>query len=96
MRGLAAYERGICDCGFHESLTGDKANHFTFGTRTCPVCAGWDRYKRILGAQDEKMRAPLGENPPANRVDPADGRRDFPRLQTPAEVEAEAAKRRQG
>lgn len=95
MRGLVLYERGICDCGFHESLTSDKSNHFTFGAQTCPVCAGYDRWLRILHADDEKVRDALGEKPPPGRRDPEDGRRTFRRLLTPAEAEAEAAKRRE-
>lgn len=92
--GLAEYEKGLCECGWHESLTADKTNHFTYETRTCPVCGGGERFTRILADRDEKKR---GEKPAPGRVDPADGRRVLSRLMTPTEVAAaEAKKRRKG
>jgi hypothetical protein len=87
MLSLAEYERGVCDCGLHESLASDAANHFTFETRTCPVCRGIDRFARIQGAADESVRKQRGDNAPPGTPDPADGRRLFVKQLSPGEVD---------
>lgn len=87
---LSRYEAGLCECGWHESLTGDKANHFTFDVKVCPVCSGAQRFARIQGAADQAQRDRLGEDVPPSTPDPADGRHVFTRLMSPAEVESRA------
>ncbi len=84
---LGRFEAGLCACGFHESLTGDKSNHFAFETRVCPVCAGGSKLARIYEASDKAFRERLGDNPSPATPDPSDGRHVFTRLQSPAEVE---------
>ena len=71
IESLVTYERGICDCGFHESVAGDEGNHFRLEVRTCPVCASAARFDRMQAAADDTER---GKEPPADREDPADGR----------------------
>lgn len=77
---LAEFERGLCSCGWHESLTEDERNQFAIEEKVCPVCAAGDRYARIRSEQDDRWRKTLGDEPPANRKDPADGRSAFTRL----------------
>lgn len=93
MLGLAAYEARVCECGWHESLTGDRSNFFTFEDRRCPVCAGRDRRARMLAEQDDRFRKALGENPPAAASYPSDGRRSFVRMMGPDEVAEWKARR---
>lgn len=51
---LADVESHSCPkCGWHESLTGDRSNVFTPENDHCPVCAGRDRWDRMLNAQDK-------------------------------------------
>lgn len=59
-------------CGFHESITDTDTHDFAIETPRCPVCAAKERFERIQLDVDEKKR---GSEPPANRHDPADGRR---------------------
>ena len=87
MLALEVYERGICECGFHEDLT-DPAQHFyQIETRTCPVCAGTARYGRVQHDADEKQRKAFGDTMPPSTPDPADGRKTFIRPLSPVEVE---------
>lgn len=71
---LAVYEAGVCQCGWHTSLTTDPDVDFAlkFG-QPCQVCAATAKYGRILGESDTKVRKQIGKNPAA--PDPADGRR---------------------
>lgn len=92
-RALRAYEDGICDCGFHQSLGEDKANHFTFEERICPFCRGNARYERIQKARDEEYEAALGESPPPGVVRLPDGRKTATRLMSPDEVEQRRQRR---
>lgn len=87
MLALEVYERGICECGFHEDLTEPEQNFYQIETRTCPVCAGTARAKRVQNEADEKIRKRMGENAPPATPDPADGRRTFVRPLTGAELE---------
>lgn len=86
MEALLAFERGVCACGFHESLTGDPTNHFTFEDKKCPVCAGSAQYARIQHARDEAWSKARNENSPAGMPRPGDGRHTYTRLMTPTEV----------
>lgn len=81
------YQRGVCECGFHESLTADKGNVFTFDARTCPVCKGSAQYGRRLAAEDREVEERLKDQPPATPR-PSDGRRLGIRLMSPMEVAA--------
>ena len=93
MEALAAYEGGLCRCGFHESLTGDEANGFEPGHRVCPVCAGSDQYQRMLADADERAAKRMGENPPPRTPRPADGRHQFVRMLSAVEFEERRASR---
>lgn len=87
MAGLTAYEAHVCSgCGWHEAVARDKANYFTFAEERCPVCAGHARLGRIHAASDERHRKALGDHPPADRVEPGDGRKVLSRLMSPEEV----------
>lgn len=86
MLHLGRFEARICDCGFHESLTGDKANHFGFEVKTCLVCRGAARFARIQEDADEQERKALKDNPRAPRS--SDGRRVFTKLMSSDEVAA--------
>jgi hypothetical protein len=86
-------EAGICDCGFHESLTSDLENHFTFDVKVCNVCKGWDQYRRVQAEDDERIVKALGEKPAGVTPRPMDGRKTVPRMKTAAEVEASRARR---
>lgn len=86
LAGLAEFEDGQCrDCGWHESLTSDKSNRFTFEIKHCPVCAGAEQFHRVLHDKDQKRLKALGDNPPARRKDSADGRKVLSRLMAPDE-----------
>lgn len=89
MLGLAEFERGVCACGWHESLI--EGGHFAIEERVCPVCAAGARYDRITEDSDSKWREALGENPPPDRKDPADGRSAFVRMKSPDEVSGAVA-----
>ena len=90
MLGLSDYEAGICDCGFHESLTHDKANVFSFKTDRCPVCTGRARYERLQASDDREEEEKLGENPPPTAQRPSDGRRVFMQMARPGLVAEQA------
>lgn len=93
IRGLLAYERGVCECGFHGSLTQDRSNYFTFKERRCPVCAHVARYGRIQHAADQAAEKAAGENAPPGNPLPGDGRRTMVRRMSPDEVAQAKAKR---
>lgn len=86
MQGFVKFEEGLCSCGWHESLTNDKANHFTFEDRVCPVCAGVAQYGRVLAERDEVAEKRLGEKAPARAKRPGDGRRTFTKMLGPDET----------
>lgn len=86
MLALLRYRAKVCACGYHESLTNDPANHFTFEVKTCPVCRGAARFGRMQQAEDERQRKAMGPNVPAIAPSPADGRRTITRLMSPDEV----------
>lgn len=88
MYALAEFERGICACGFHSSLTDDRSNLFTFETKVCNVCAGWSKMGRMQAAQDAREEELLGEKPPPNATRAGDGRRTYMRMMTDAEAAA--------
>ena len=92
MLALGKFEAGLCECGWHEDLTGDPDNHFTFVERVCPVCRGSAQQTRMQHAADEAFDKTLGDKPPPGAPRPADGRRTAVRLMGPDEV----AERRQG
>ena len=77
MLALDAYERGVCACGFHESLIDPTTLHVTFEDRVCPVCAGAAQYGRVLSARDEEFSKALGKDASPREKRPADGRRTF-------------------
>lgn len=90
MEGLEKFEAQHCQtCGFHESLTDLDAHNFAIETPVCPVCQYRDRYERRQTEADDKYRASLGEKPPADRKDPADGRRIIIRYTGKAKPPAE-------
>lgn len=93
MRGLVAFEAGVCKCGFHSSLTSDKSNYFTFEDRRCPVCAAADRQGRIQNAADDAAKKAAGENPPPGSPLPGDGRLTYIRRMSEAEVAERRARR---
>lgn len=82
MQGLVEYERGLCACGWHESLTDDENLHFTFEKKVCPVCAGHAQYDRVLLEGDKKE---IESDRPARLPRRTDGRRIFSRLVRPDE-----------
>lgn len=84
MLALGRFELKLCACGFHEALTSDPTNHFTFDERVCPVCRGGARYERKRAREDDEVRTKLGDKSP---TDPTDGRRIYTRLMSPDEVE---------
>ena len=93
MLALAQYEAGVGPCGFHKSLTGDPANHFTFEEETCSVCRGAALYDRV---QKERDKATLGDKPDPKSPWPSDGRSTHIRMMTNAEVEQRRASRSRG
>lgn len=87
---LAEYEAGVCECGYHESLTGDRDNFFTFETKTCPVCKGSEQHRRM---QEEADKRATVEGMPPSAPRPGDGRRTFVRRLSPTEVEERRSRR---
>ena len=83
MLALAEFEGGICDCGFHESLTRNKANVFGFEVNHCPVCAGRAQYDRLQAKDDREEIEKLGENAPPTVPRPGDGRHVRMTMQPP-------------
>lgn len=92
MLALAHYESGVCECGFHSSLTSDPTNFFTIEEKRCLVCKGAAMHDRIRQAADDEELARMGDSPPPERVRPEDGRRTFLRPMRPEEIEAARAR----
>lgn len=89
MLALEFYEAQICSgCGFHKSLTHDKAEHFTFEHDVCLVCKGAAQQDRAQAQHDEAHDKRLGENASPLAARAADGRTTFVRRLSPDEVEA--------
>lgn len=86
MLALAQYEAGICACGFHTSLTHDRANYFTWAEDVCPVCAGAAVHMRQQAANDDKIIEAMGTDPSPLLPRPDDGRHIYTKLMTDAEV----------
>lgn len=86
MLALGTYEAGLCRCGFHSSLTADRANFFTFEDRRCSVCAKSEQYGRIQEQNDEAAMKAFGEKPPPAQPRPSDGRQTFVRRMSADEV----------
>lgn len=82
MRELDIYEAGVHTCGYHRDLVTDPDNGFMPETFDCPVCAGAQRYARMLRRSDDLHR---DKNDPY-APDPADGRSVYMRLMPPDEV----------
>lgn len=96
MLALVRYEKGICKCGFHTSITGDKSNHFTFETKTCNFCAASAKWDRVQADADKKAAKALGDDPAPMSPRPADGRSTYIRLMSLEEVEKRRASRASG
>lgn len=77
MRALAAYEAGICECGFHTDITSDRSNFFTFEDARCNVCKEAARWSRVQAADDEADEKRAGDNAPPTRIKQSDGRRTY-------------------
>lgn len=86
MLALAEYDAGICACGFHESLTQDRRNFFTFEHRVCPVCAGRAQWDRKVADADDHIKVDPHAKPEAPL--PTDGRWVGARMLGPAEKAA--------
>ena len=71
MAELAAYEAGVCDCGFHESLSTDTANIFEPVVKKCPLCASLAVRERVQDDREHKAIEDKGPDFPR----PSDGRR---------------------
>lgn len=82
MLALMEYEAGVHSCGFHRSLAFDMSNGFTFEFETCPVCAGRDRFERVVSERDKREREAAGDS---NGVLSMDGRTIRTRMLTEAE-----------
>lgn len=94
MLALSVYEGGVCACGFHSSLTHDKANHFTFDSDVCPVCQGMARFERMQAARDREYEQALGgDKAPPGVARLPDGRRNSTRLMDSVEVEERRQRR---
>lgn len=75
MRELGEYESGLCSgCGIHHEVASDPNVRVSFPPRDCDVCAGAAQNARINAEADKKHADSLGDNPPARRRDPSDGR----------------------
>lgn len=73
MAELAEFERGICECGFHVSLSADRRNLFTPVVRYCPLCAQLAVRGRVEDDRDHRA-TPENASPSAPR--PSDGRHE--------------------
>lgn len=95
MRALGAYEDGLCQCGFHRSLTSDRNNFFQIEESLCLVCARSEQYARRQHDQDDQARKALGENAPPGTPLPGDGRLTYIRPMPADEVARQRAERAQ-
>lgn len=83
---LGFYEAGVCSgCGFHESLTSDLSNHFTFSESTCNTCRGSAQYGRKLSELDKREAEIMAKAPPLTPR-ASDGRKVYMRLMSEGEV----------
>lgn len=57
----------------HPTVEADPETLAKFNRRYCSVCAGHARTARVLEERDDLARKKWGDDPPADRVDPADG-----------------------
>ncbi len=81
MIGLALYRAGLCQrCGYPKLLHAPKY-HFGIEVERCPIGASLDRFDRIQGEADEKVREAQKNNPGAPRA--MDGRLVSVRLKPP-------------
>lgn len=76
MQALAEYDTGICDCGFHQSITDNPANLLKIEERVCNVCVAAARYSRLQDYADEQASKQMGEVPPGAPA-PGDGRKTY-------------------
>lgn len=85
---LADVEAHSCSrCGWHESMTNDLSLPFGPENSLCRLCAGMDRWDRMLEA-DDRAWARKNENAPASMPRPSDGRgRTHMTLLSPEEAE---------
>lgn len=84
MLALAEFESGICECGFHSSLTHNTANVFNFEVDHCPVCAGRAQYDRLQVKDDREEIEKLGEHALPTVPRPTDGRHVSMVMQPPS------------
>lgn len=89
MLGLAEYEAGLCECGFHKSLAHDPEQYFDLVSETCPTCAGIAARERAQSKADETEAEALKGEPGRRRK--ADGRRWFVKWVSKAEHERRVA-----
>lgn len=89
MLGLRIYQGGVCSgCGFHHSVTANKANLFAPEDRFCNVCKGVAQWTRVQHKHDEAQVARLGDRPSPMATRPTDGRTTVIRRLSPLEAEA--------
>lgn len=92
MIALRRYEAGVGPCGFHHSLTNDPDFHAKVEDEFCQFCADLAVIARVQAAADQEAEKRLGEEPDPKAKRPDDGRRQFIRLMTPAEIEQKKAR----
>lgn len=79
--GLALYRRDLCPgCGYPKTLHAPK-HHFAVEVERCQIKSALDRFDRIQGDQDEKVRERQKDNP--SMPQPKDGRMVSVRLAPP-------------
>lgn len=88
MLGLTLYRRDLCSaCGYPNKLH-DRRYHFGVEVDRCTIKAALDRFDRIQGDQDEKVRERQKDNPSAPQ--PKDGRMVSVRLKPPSQAAPQA------
>lgn len=81
MLGLSLYRAGLCHgCGYPKILHHPRY-HFDIELERCPIKAALDRFDRIQGEADEKVREAQKNNPAAPQA--KDGRQVSVRLKPP-------------
>lgn len=84
MLGLALYRRDLCaGCGYPKVLH-EPRYHFAVEVERCPIKSALDRFDRIQGDQDEKVREAQKNNPSGPQ--PKDGRLVSVRMAPPPTV----------
>lgn len=75
--GLALYEAGVCECGYHQSLTSDPTNRFSVTADTCNVCAAIAVHARVQHEADQQVERAGGvdDKPDPRTRRPTDGQR---------------------